>query len=121
MFAQEKSWRRATDHSPDGSFVSTVRRFKSDVVSEDLVIVPDDDDLRFGNTSFSIAAWLSLPRSIPPCRLVQEDPRLYSASCLQPVLCKGDAFYAQGYCVVVSRVNDVGHAWVSLHLRDLRS
>ena len=89
----------------------------ADIVSEDLIVVPDDDDLRFGTTSFSIAAWLSLPRSIPTCRLVQKEPLLYSASCLQPVLCKGDAYYAQGYCVIVSRVNDWPHAWVTLRLR----
>jgi hypothetical protein len=92
----------------------------ADVVSEDLVVVPDDDDLRFDHASFSIATWLSLPRSMPACRLVQQNPPTYSASCFQPVLCKGDSFYARGYCVVVSRVNASARAWVSLDLRDRR-
>jgi hypothetical protein len=92
----------------------------ADIVSEDLIIVPDDDDLRFGDTSFSIAAWLSMPRSIPPCRLVQENPSVYHGSCVQPVVCKGDPFNTPGYCVIVSRVHDVNHAWVSIHMRDAR-
>jgi hypothetical protein len=84
----------------------------ADIVSEDLVVVPDDDDLGFSNTSFSIAAWLSLPRSIPPCS--------YSGSCVQPVLSKGDPFDTQGYCVMVSRVPTFAQAWVTLQLRDTR-
>jgi hypothetical protein len=93
-------------------------RAAADVVSEDLVIVPDDDDLRFGTTSFSIAAWLNLPASIPECYLLQENPPNYSGSCNQPVLCRGDAFNAQGYCVMMNRVHDQDRAWVSLQLRD---
>lgn len=91
----------------------------ANVVSEDLVVVPDDDeDLQFGLESFSISVWLSMASSMSPCRLDQPHPPVYSGSCLQPVLCKGDSFYAQGYCVAISRVHDQARGWVTLDLRD---